>query len=100
MPVTSLEITSTLVFSRDDPCQTEINQDGRVLYTVQTTRTNGKSATDGLNVTTNVYDEAQQLVALLEWKDVVSDVVTLRSQGSERMALSKWLKKSILPFNQ
>jgi len=96
----SAEETS-LVFSKDDPCNTTITERGRIAYVVETRREASKSGPNApIVIYTDVYDGHQLLIATLRWNDLASDTVTWTSKGWEGEPLSNWLKKNILPFNR
>ena len=65
----------------------------------------GSSGSSGAGVTSDAASELTlvvgnaprgELLAALEWRDVLSDRVTL-GQGKQ-IKLSEWLKKSVVPF--
>lgn len=98
------EIAQTLVFSNDIPCDTTIAdaKDGRQLYVVETKRIS-TSPKAPVTITTDVFDidaDKKNLVASLEWRDLVSDIVTIPSRDMRGVPLSTWLKKSVIPFRK
>lgn len=63
-------------------------EDGRVLYTVYTEHTP--------KTVTQVRNAENEVIASLEWRETLSDRVTLGA--NKPIALSDWMKKSIIPF--
>ena len=92
---------TTFILEVDDPCNTTFlngrDPTGRASYSVQTKRVEIGPRRD-ISVTTEVFDASKSLLASLQWMDYVSDIVTMRSRGMERMPLKKWLNKTKLPF--
>ncbi|KAI9061052.1 hypothetical protein FKP32DRAFT_1576421 [Trametes sanguinea] len=83
-------IAATLVLSPDNPCNTVIlNEDEKPLYTVSTEHDKSSSVT-------YVRDADEEVLASLEWRDVLPDRVTLRDKGP--MSLRDWLHTSLVPF--
>jgi len=81
----------SLLFERDDPCNTTIiDHGGNIIYTVVT-----ESPIFGRRVT-RVHDGARKLVA--EWKSryARSDMLTIRDRRPT--PVSDWLKRSYVPF--
>ncbi|KAI9000592.1 hypothetical protein BD414DRAFT_6328 [Trametes punicea] len=86
----SARIAATLTLSPDNPCSAAIlDAHGKPLYTVYTVH--GKSAT-----TTHVKNADEQILASLEWRDVLPERVTLGRKGP--MSLRDWLRTSLVPF--
>ena len=83
----------SLRFERDNPCNTTIlDPDGNTFYTV---------ATDFVKpdkLVTRVHDGIGKLVAEWMWRNVRSDLLTIRDRP--QMPASAWLKKSIIPFRE
>lgn len=102
MMESSLDYPITLVFDRDDPCYTTIEEHGRIKYTVETDRRLKQGSARGEEIiVTRVYDENQELIAERDWKEISSDVIRLRSRGMEKkMSMSDWIKKSFMPVNR
>lgn len=80
------EVTATLLFTPDNPCNTTITSsaDGGTLYRVETNIVKRSKATI-------VYDTQDAVVATLQWRDTLSDKVAIRD--GKPMSLSSWLKK-------
>ncbi|GJE94564.1 hypothetical protein PsYK624_107340 [Phanerochaete sordida] len=85
------EIT-TLTFSPDNPCNTTItSSEGDVLYNVVTEITKKTTYTQ-------VRDADDEVIASLEWREMLSDRVTI---GDRRpVPFSDWMKKSMIPFKE
>ena len=80
-------VALTLTLSPDNPVNTKLlNEDGKALYTVHTEH--GKSAT-----LTHVQNTDDEVLASLEWRDVLPDKVTLGSKAP--MSLRDWLHTSL-----
>ena len=82
----------TLAFTPDNPCNTTITSPlGDVLYSVVTEHT--KKATY-----TQVRDAHDDVIGSLEWRDMLSDKVTV---GHDKpVPYSDWMKKSLIPFKE
>jgi len=63
-------------------------EDGKVLYTVYTEHTP--------KTITQVRNTENEVIASLEWRETLSDRVTLGD--NKPVALNNWMKKSIIPF--
>ncbi|KAI0067176.1 hypothetical protein BV25DRAFT_1876918 [Artomyces pyxidatus] len=82
---------ATLVFRRDNPCNTTIvDAQNATVYTVATDFANPDKPV------TRVHDAAGVLVAEWVWRDARSDLLTMR--GRPQIAVSSWLKRSLVPF--
>ncbi len=92
MTVADSDEITTFTFSRDNPCNTTISRSpGEVVYSIVTE--NAPKATF-----TIVRDAGDEIIGSLEWRDVLSDRVTI---GSNRpVPLSDWVKKSRIPFKE
>jgi hypothetical protein len=83
----------SLRFERDNPCNTTIvDQDGNTLYTVATDFSKPDKPV------TRLHDGIGNLVAEWTWRDVRSDLLTIRDRP--QTPASAWLKKSIIPFRE
>ncbi|KAI0330233.1 hypothetical protein GY45DRAFT_1336962 [Cubamyces sp. BRFM 1775] len=82
-------IAAVLTLSPDNPCNTTLlNEDGKELYHVHTEH--------GNVTTTYVKDADGQVLASLEWRDVLPDKVTLGQKGPT--SIRDWLHTSLVPF--
>ena len=82
---------NVFTFHPDNPCNTEIRTStGRVAYRIDTTTTE-------LNTLTVVRNSFGSVLATLEWKEFLSDRVTLGTGNP--MSLNSWLKRSLMPFS-
>lgn len=93
---TALNMSTTAVHTftlePDNPSNTSIQDaDGKVLYTSET-------VFPGSKVLTLVRNGDDDLLATLEWRDILSDKVTFRGETKAR-SVSDWLKKGISPFS-
>ncbi|KAI0368755.1 hypothetical protein BV20DRAFT_947538 [Pilatotrama ljubarskyi] len=85
----SAPIAATLVLSPDNPCNAAIVDElGQQLNTVHTEH-------DKATIT-HVKNAEDEVIASLEWRDVLSDKVTVGNKGP--MSLRDWLHTSIVPF--
>ena len=79
-----------LALEPDNPCNTTIySEDDKILYTVVT-------EFPGKQTLTHVRNHDEEILATLEWQDILPDRVTLRNK--EQVSISSWLKKSPIPF--
>ncbi|KAI0671435.1 hypothetical protein C8Q78DRAFT_973324 [Trametes maxima] len=86
----STPVAVTLTLTPDNPSNAAVlDPDGKELYVVYTEHS--KSAT-----TTHVKNADEQILASLEWRDVLPDKVTLGTKGP--MSLRDWLHTSLIPF--
>ena len=86
----SAPISATLTLSPDNPSNTTIyDADGKALYTVYTEH--------GKETTTRVKNTDEEVLASLEWRDVLPDRVTLGKKAP--MSLRDWLHTSLIPFH-
>jgi hypothetical protein len=84
--------TFTLV--PDNPSNTEVRDiDNKVLYTAETVFPENTSKT-----LTHVRNGGGEILATLEWRDILSDKVTFREETMAR-SVGSWLKKGMLPFS-
>ncbi|KAI0661467.1 hypothetical protein C8Q70DRAFT_910873 [Cubamyces menziesii] len=84
-------IAAVLTLSPDNPCNTTLlNEDGKELYHVHTEH--------GSATTTFVKDADGQVLASLEWRDVLPDKVTLGQNSKGPMSIRDWLHTSLVPF--
>ena len=84
-------IAAVLTLSPDNPCNTTLlNEDGKELYHVHTEH--------GSATTTFVKDADGQVLASLEWRDVLPDKVTLGQNSKGPMSIPDWLHTSLVPF--
>lgn len=82
---------STLTLDPDNVSNTLVrDEDLKVLYSVETVFPGSKTLT-------YVRNGDSVLIATLEWRESLSDKVTLGN--SKTIPLSDWLKKSFIPFN-
>ncbi|KAI0360162.1 hypothetical protein OH77DRAFT_1434456 [Trametes cingulata] len=85
----SAPIASTLVLSPDNPCNAAvIDEQGKQLYTVYTEH--------GKTTVTHVKNADDEVIASLEWRDVLPDKVTVGNKGP--MSLRDWLHTTLVPF--
>lgn len=70
---------------------TLISEDGRRLYTVITEHT--KKAT-----VTSVRNFRDEVIASLEWRDVLPDKVTIGER--KPVLMTEWMKRSVIPFKE
>ena len=83
---------ATLIFTPDNPCNTMITSStGETAYSVLTEVS--RKATF-----TQVRDAQDEVIGSLEWRDMLSDRVTLRN--GRCVSFSDWVKKSIVPFKE
>ena len=64
---------------------------GVIVYTVATEFT-------GKATFTRVRNAKDEIIATLEWRDVLSDKVTIGDRKS--VSLSDWMKKSLIPYKE
>ncbi|GJE96542.1 hypothetical protein PsYK624_127390 [Phanerochaete sordida] len=63
-------------------------EDGTVLYTVSTAH--------GDKTTTSVRNASDEVLATLEWRDVLPDRVAVG--GAKQISMGDWMKRSMIPF--
>lgn len=66
-------------------------EDGQRLYTVITEHT--KKAT-----VTSVRNAEDEVIASLEWRDVLPDKVIIGER--KPMSMTEWMKRSVIPFKE
>jgi hypothetical protein len=83
----------SLILEPDNPCNSIITDgdSGKVCYTVKTEHSSQKTVTV-------VKNAAGETIASSEWRDVQSDIITLRNNSP--VPASAWLKKSMMPFKE
>lgn len=82
----------SLTLTPDNPCNAHlVSETGQTLYTVVTDTT--KKAT-----ITQVRNAKDEVIASLEWRDVLSDKVTYGDRNPVRMF--EWMRRSIVPFKE
>jgi len=93
-----MTISTELIFSEDNPCNTQIYASGdaqfeKPLYTVET-----PPVKDGEKTLTKVYKGTAggELLGTLEWHDALSDVVIL--PGEKGQSMHSWMKGGIIPY--
>ncbi|KAH9856603.1 hypothetical protein C2E23DRAFT_866008 [Lenzites betulinus] len=85
----SAPVTVTLTLSPDNPSNAAVlDPDGKELYTVYTEH--------GKATVTHVQSADEELLASLEWRDVLPDKVTLA--GKSPVSIRDWLHTSLVPF--
>jgi hypothetical protein len=76
----------------DNPCNTTITRSsGDAQYSIVTENTSKSTFT-------TVRNAGDEVIGSLEWKDVLSDRVTIGS--SRPVSLGDWIKKSKVPFKE
>jgi len=84
------ERTLFLALSPNNPSNTKlISQTGETLYTVVTEFSRKETVT-------SVRNARNELVASLEWREVLPDKVTYKNK--KPVLMMEWMKKSIVPF--
>lgn len=82
----------TLTLTPDNPCNTTITtSSGHVLYTAVTEHTK-------LAKFTQVRNASDEVLGVLEWRDVLADRVTI--DGGRPVPFYEWVKKSLVPFRE
>lgn len=82
----------SLTLTPDNPSNTTlVSQTGETLYVVVTERT--KEA-----MFTQVRNTKDEIVASLEWRDVLSDKVTFGDK--KPITMFEWMRRSIVPFKE
>lgn len=82
----------TLTLSSDTPWNTTITSSfGAVLYTSTT-----ENAKDTMY--TRVRGTSDEVLGVLQWRDVLSDKVTIGNAPS--MSFNEWVKTSLTPFHE
>ncbi|KAI0749592.1 hypothetical protein C8Q80DRAFT_1218717 [Daedaleopsis nitida] len=85
----STPVAATLTLSPDNPSNGSVyDEDGKALYRVYTEH--------GKATFTHVENADEDVLASLEWRDVLPDRVTLGKKGP--MSLRDWLRTSLVPF--
>lgn len=88
LPENSLRLTLT----PDNPSNTNlVSQAGDTLYSVSTDNT--KKA-----MYTQVRNAKDEIVASLEWRDVLPDKVTFGDK--KPVTMIEWMKRSVIPFKE
>lgn len=82
----------TFTLEPDNVCNMSLrDEDLKVLYTTETVFPGSKTLT-------HIRNGDDEIIATLEWRDILSDKVTIGKK--EKITLSSWLKKSTMPFTQ
>jgi len=80
----------TFTLEPDNVCNMSLrDEDLKVLYTTETVFPGSKTLT-------HIRNGDDEIIATLEWRDILSDKVTIGTK--EKITLSSWLKKSTMPF--
>ena len=66
-------------------------EDGQRLYTVITEHTKKTTVT-------SVRNAEDEIIASLEWRDVLPDKVTIRDKKT--ILMTEWMKRSVIPFKE
>ena len=83
-----------LIIQPDDPiCAAFITEDGKTLYTVQTSRSPRGS-------TVSVRDASGKNVATLETNDIGLGSTKVRIGEGKPVAYGQWLNRSLMPFER
>lgn len=83
-----------LTMDPDHPANTTFyTPSGNILYAVATRRESA-SKNAAMRVYTDVRNQYDELIATLEWRDVVSDKMSIRDKGE--MTMTSWVKKGFL----
>ena len=89
---TAVTTVHTFTLEPDNPSNTEVRDaDRKVLYTAETVFPGSKTLT-------HVRDGDGELLATLEWRDILSDKVTFRGETKSK-SVGDWLKKGLTPFS-
>ncbi len=84
----------TLTMDPDHPANTTFyTENGTILYTVSTRRIFGDKRT-AVQTFTDVHNTYDELIATLEWRDLLSDKAVLKDKGE--ITVGSWLRKSII----
>lgn len=80
----------SFIFETPNPCNTRIyGEDGEMLYYVNTVHPKGRTIT-------YVRNEQDDIVASLEWRELLSDKVTIAKNKPTTMG--SWMSRSPIPY--